>query len=169
MSASLVGSEMCIRDSQAAEDEVRLGEAQLEHAWTSGAGRGGVNKRESAQRAGAPGALLRGFDCCVDSLSSTPPWPPSRGKYLPYDHPKMAAFRSKFQDVCEMEKVDRRLILNFDQLWKMRHRGSKSTEWKDRCVVGLRCASLDLAPLANSARGRGGASPRADFKNSVGG
>jgi hypothetical protein len=51
-------------------------------------------------------------------------------KYLEYNNPKMEEYRRRFKQVMEMESVHCALVLNFDQLWKLRHRGAKTSLWK---------------------------------------
>jgi len=60
------------------------------------------------------------------------------GKYLVYHDPKMEAYRTKFKEVLLTTQSHPRLVLNFDQLWKQRHRGSKATYWKDPAQSGKR-------------------------------
>ena len=59
------------------------------------------------------------------------------GIYLPFEHPKMQAARHEFEEDLQ-RGIDRRLILNIDQLWRAAYNGCKHTLRKDRVgrVVG---------------------------------
>jgi hypothetical protein len=56
---------------------------------------------------------------------------------LPYDHPKIANYRAKFSLLVETKKIKRELILNYDQVWRLKWRGPKSKLYKCESQAGV--------------------------------
>ena len=56
--------------------------------------------------------------------------------YLPYDHPHMKAWRIRYHGQLERHNVDIRLLLNYDQIWRMVYRGPKTQVFKQRGHAG---------------------------------
>ena len=55
---------------------------------------------------------------------------------LPYDHPKIVAYRSLFSERMKDKKVNFHLLLNYDQVWRIRYRGPKSKKYKREELAG---------------------------------
>jgi hypothetical protein len=56
---------------------------------------------------------------------------------LPYDHPKIAMYRAKFSLLVETKKIKRELLLNYDQVWRLKWRGPKSKLYKHGSRAGV--------------------------------
>ena len=58
------------------------------------------------------------------------------GHYLPYDHVKMEKFRTQFSTRLRIENIHPKLVLNYDQIWRVRYRGYATKLWKSRTAAG---------------------------------
>ena len=58
------------------------------------------------------------------------------GIFLPYNHPEMERVRQKVTTLRTVSGVHPRLILNYDQLWKLAHRGRKRKFYKEFYLAG---------------------------------
>ena len=58
------------------------------------------------------------------------------GNYRPFSDPSMQAVRAGVRAMCAMHKIPPGLVLNYDQVWEIRHRGSKKKVWKRKSLAG---------------------------------
>lgn len=58
------------------------------------------------------------------------------GDMLHYNHPKNVEWRSKFQAKVEAKKIDIRLVLNYDKVWRLKYRGPKKPLHKRSSETG---------------------------------
>ncbi len=57
-------------------------------------------------------------------------------EYLPYNHWRLNAFRKQFREELAFHGVEQRLVLNYDQVWRIRYRGGKAQLWKQKALAG---------------------------------
>ena len=72
--------------------------------------------------------------------------------YYDIDHPKMKKQRVKFRESVNMHKVDLRLTLNYDQVWKLRQRPRTAKVFKSREAIGTTNVSRAKLGTGRSAR-----------------
>ena len=62
---------------------------------------------------------------------------------MPLDHPKLLEHRNKVKEIIDSERINRRLLLNYDLVYRVRYRGRQSNLSKRRKDLGK---TADLLP-----------------------
>ena len=57
---------------------------------------------------------------------------------LPYEHPANVRYRKEFKYRLKQDGVNLLLLLNYDQVWRLKYRGSGRTLWKPKARAGKR-------------------------------
>jgi len=68
------------------------------------------------------------------------------GHFLPFEHHRMQAFREKVRQRLATENIDPRLLLNYDQIWRVKYRGKPTRCWKLRKLAGRALGILHNKP-----------------------
>jgi hypothetical protein len=77
------------------------------------------------------------------------------GNFLPYDHPEMAHVRDKVALAVKQGQIHPRLLINYDQLWKLAFRGRKRKFYKTFEGAGqkMRRSNARLKKIGRPGRG----------------
>ena len=54
----------------------------------------------------------------------------------------MVTFRKKFHERVAAENIDGRLVLNYDQVWRLKWRGRAAVMWKNKAQAGKKVDPL---------------------------
>ena len=73
------------------------------------------------------------------------------GNVLPYFHPRMVLWRRRWAEQLRTQNITPALCLNYDQVWRLKFRGSKVKLWKPQEDAGAMATYFDKGVVVKKA------------------